>query len=237
MSKIPTIEQMLKAGMHFGHRTSKWHPKSAPFIFTQRHGVHIIDLVKSRELLAEALDFMQKLVQEGKVILFVGTKMQAKKAIKNLAEETEMPYVVEKWMGGCLTNFLVIKKMIKKYNDYIRDKNAGKLDRYTKKERTDLEKEMTKLELKVGGLTNLNKTPDALFIWDIINEKTAVLEAKKKNIPIIAICDTNTNPTGINYPIPSNDDATKTIKLLTNTIKENILEAKANKGKTETTSK
>jgi small subunit ribosomal protein S2 len=237
MSKIPTIEQMLKAGMHFGHRTSKWHPKAAPFIFTKRHGVHIIDLVKSRVLLVEAIEFMQKLAQEGKVILFVGTKMQAKKSIKSLAEETGMPYVTEKWMGGCLTNFLVIKKMIKKYNDYIRDKNSGKLDKYTKKERLELEKEMNKLELKVGGLTNLNKTPDALFIWDIINEKTAVLEAKKKNVPIIAICDTNTNPSGINYPIPSNDDATKTIKLLTNTIKENILEAKANKNKIETPSK
>jgi len=237
MSKIPTIEQMLKAGMHFGHRTSKWHPKSEPFIFTKRHGVHIIDLVKSRVLLTEAIEFMQKLVQEGKVIMFVGTKMQAKKSIKNLAEEVGMPYVTEKWMGGCLTNFLVIKKMIKKYNDYIRDKNAGKLDKYIKKERTALEKEMTKLELKVGGLTNLNKVPDALFVWDILNEKTAILEAKKKNIPVIAICDTNTNPTSINYPIPSNDDATKTIKLLTDTIKENLLEAKANKKAPELISK
>lgn len=220
---------MLKAGMHFGHRTSKWHPKAEPFIFTKRHGVHIIDLVKSRVLLSEALEFMEKLIQEGKVIMFVGTKMQAKKAIKELAEELSMPHVTEKWMGGCLTNFSVIKKMIKKYNDYIRDKQTGKLNKYTKKERLELEKEMTKLELKVGGLRNMTKVPDALFVWDINNEKTAVLEAKKKNIPIVAICDTNVNPTGINYPIPSNDDATKTIKLLTNTIKENLLAAKAKK--------
>ena len=229
MSKIPTIEQMLKAGMHFGHRTSKWHPKAAPFIFTKRHGVHIIDLVKSREMLIEAMAFMEKFIQEGKIILFVGTKMQAKKAIKSLAEETGMPYVTEKWMGGCLTNFLVIKKMVKKYNDYLRDKSSGKLDKYVKKEKVSIEKEMTKLELKVGGIKDMNRVPDALFVWDINNEKTAILEARKKNIPVIAICDTNTNPSEINYPIPSNDDATKTIKLLTNTIKENLLEAKANK--------
>ncbi len=229
MSQIPTIEQMLKAGMHFGHRTSKWHPKAAPFIFTKRHGVHIIDLVQSRKMLIEAMAFMEKFVQEGKVILFVGTKMQAKKAIKSLAEETGMPYVTEKWMGGCLTNFLVIKKMVKKYNDYLRDKSSGKLDKYVKKEKVSIEKEMTKLELKVGGIKDMNRIPDALFVWDINNEKTAILEARKKNIPVIAICDTNTNPSEINYPIPSNDDATKTIKLLTNTIKENLLEAKANK--------
>ncbi len=226
MSTIPTIEQMLKAGMHFGHRTSKWHPKCAPFIFDARNGVHIIDLVKSRKMLKAALEFMQKSVSDGKIIMFVGTKIQAKKVIEKIAKECEMPYVHEKWMGGCLTNFLVIKKVIKKYNDLTRDKAAGKLEKYTKKERVDIDKDLAKLKLKVGGLANLNRLPDALFVWDINEEKTAVTEAKKKNIPIIAVCDTNANPQNINYVIPANDDATKTIKLILNTVRDAIVEAR-----------
>ncbi len=226
MAKIPTIEEMLKAGMHFGHRTSKWHPKMEPFIFTQRNGVHIIDLVKSRQKLAEAVDFITKFTKEGKTILFVGTKMQVKKPLKNLAKELKMPYVVDKWMGGTLTNFLVIKKLIKKYKDLLSDQNSGKLTKYTKKERLNFEREIKKLEMKVGGLTDLNKLPDAIFIWDIKTERTALTEAKKKNIPVIAICDTNVNPTGIQYVIPANDDATKTIKLVIRTIREAVLEDK-----------
>ncbi len=226
MSNIPSIEQMLKAGMHFGHRTSRWHPKMAPYIFTNRNGVHIIDLVKSRKMLGEALDFMEKFAVEGKIILFVGTKMQVKKSIQKLADETGMPYIKEKWMGGCLTNFPVIKKMIKKYKDLIYDKQTGRLERYTKKERLNMDREIAKLELKVGGLVNLTRLPDAIFVWDVKKEKTAVLEAVKKNIPIIAVCDTNANPTNINYPIPSNDDATKTIKLLVKTISEALVKAK-----------
>ena len=226
MATIPTIEQMLKAGMHFGHRTSKWHPKMEPFIFTQRNNVHIINLVKTKKMLGAALEFIKKFSAEGKIILFVGTKMQVKKSIQNLAKETNMPYVTEKWLGGCLTNFLVIKKLIKKYNDLTADKNSGKLERYTKKERLDFDREIAKLEIKVGGLTDLNRLPDAIFIWDIKKEKTAIAEAKRKNIPIIAVCDTNANPAGINYIIPANDDATKTIKMILGLIKETIKEGK-----------
>ena len=226
MLTIPTIEQMLKAGMHFGHRTSKWHPKMDPFIFDARNGVHIIDLIRSKKMLEEALDFIKKLVSDGKIIMFVGTKVQAKKIIEKTAQECEMPYVHEKWMGGCLTNFLVIKKVIKKYNDLTGDKAAGKLEKYTKKERVDIDKDLAKLKLKVGGLTKLNRLPDALFVWDINEEKTAVTEAKKKNIPIIAVCDTNVNPKNISYIIPANDDAAKTIKLILNTVKDAIIEAK-----------
>lgn len=227
MANIPTIEEMLKAGMHFGHRTSKWHPKMAAYIFGSRNGIHILDLAKSSKMLVEALEFMKKFAAEGKVILFVGTKMQVKGPMKSMAEEIGMPYITEKWLGGCLTNFTVIKKMIKKYKDLLEDKNTGRLNRYTKKERLEFDREIHKLELKVGGLVNLNKLPDAIFIWDAKLEKTAVNESRAKNVPIIAICDTNTNPEGINYIIPSNDDATKTIKLLLNTIKEAILEGKA----------
>jgi small subunit ribosomal protein S2 len=237
MSNIPTIEEMLKAGMHFGHRTSKWHPKMEPFIFTKRNGVHIIDLVKSRQMLAEALDFMKKFAQEGKIILFVGTKMQVKKNLKKMAEEAGMPYVEEKWLGGTLTNFPVIKKMIKKYKDLLSDKQTGRLSRYTKKEQLEFDRETARLRMRVGGMADMARLPDAIFIWDIKTEKTAVQEAKKRNIPIIAICDTNVNPTDINYPIPSNDDATKTVKMLIDCIGEAIKEGKKEKEavKTSTT--
>ena len=227
--KIPSIEEMLKAGMHFGHRTSRWHPKMEPFIFGARKGVYIIDLEKSRVKLEAALKFMQKLVQEGKLILFVGTKNQVKGPLKKMAEEINMPYVVGKWLGGFLTNFLIIKKSVKKYQKLLEDKKAGKLDKYTKKEQLNFDRDIKKLEFRVGGLVNLNKVPDAIFVWDVKKEKTATVEAKKKNIPVIAVCDTNVNPENINYIIPSNDDATKTIKLILSSVKEAILEAKKEK--------
>jgi len=229
MKTIPTIEEMLKAGMHFGHQTSKWHPKMKQFIFTERNGVHIIDLMQSKKMLEVALEFIKKFSQEGKSILFVGTKMQVKNTMKAVAEEADMPYITEKWLGGTLTNFLVIKRMIRKYQDLQKDKQAGKLEKYTKKEQLEFDREIKKLELKVGGLTTLVKLPDALFIWDLKKEKTAVLEAQKKNIPIIAVCDTNVDPEGINYPIPSNDDATKTIKLVLSTVGAAIKEGKDSK--------
>jgi small subunit ribosomal protein S2 len=191
--------------------------------------VYIIDLIKARKMLISALDFIKKFSAEGKMILLVGTKMQAKKPIKKLSQETGLPYVCEKWMGGCLTNFGVIKKLIKKYQDLLVDKSAGKLDKYTKKERLDFDREIAKLEMKVGGLVNLNRLPDAIFIWDIKKEKTAVAEARKKNIPIIAVCDTNVDPTGINYVIPANDDASKTIKLILGLFKEAVEEGEKEK--------
>ncbi len=226
MTKIPTIEEMLKAGMHFGHRTSKWHPKMDPFIFGQRNNIHIIDLIKTRKMLMEALDFIKKNAGEGKNILLVGTKTQAKKTVKKVGEETGMPYIAEKWLGGCLTNFSVISKSIKKYNDLIQKKQDGQLSKYTKKEQLEFDREIDKLELRVGGMAKLTKVPDAIFIWDIKKEKTALSEARKRNIPIIAICDTNVNPGGIDYVIPSNDDATKTIKLILNLVKEAIEEGR-----------
>jgi len=232
MIKIPSIEEMLKAGLHFGHRTSKWHPKMEPFIFTSRNGIHILDLIKTREKLELALDFISKTVEQGKVILFVGTKAQVKKPLKSAAEEVDMPYVSGKWLGGLLTNFNVIKRSIKKYQDLLEKKKTGKLDKYTKKERLDFDREILKLEEKVGGLVNLTKLPDVLFVWDVKKEKTAIVEAKKKNIPLVAVCDTNTNPKDINYIIPANDDATKGVKLILKLVKETIAEAKKKNSKT-----
>ncbi len=231
MTKIPTIEQMLKAGMHFGHRASKWHPKMKPFIFTSRKGVHIIDLVKTRKHLEKALDFIKQAAKDGQSILFVGTKTQVKEPLKKMAKEANVPYVVERWLGGCLTNFFVIKKSIKKYQDLLEKKQAGKLDRYTKKEQLDFDREISRLETNLGGLVSLTKIPEAIFIWDIKNEKTALQEAKKMGIKIIAVCDTNVNPTGIDYVIPANDDASKGIRLVLNSVKEAIEEGRVEKDK------
>ena len=217
---------MLGAGMHFGHRTNRWHPKMKPFIFTAKNGLYIIDLRKSREKLKEALEFIQKLVKEDKKILFVGTKSQVSEPMKKMAIESKQAYVVGKWLGGYITNFLVIKKSVKKYLDLTEKKAAGKLEKYTKKERLDFDREIKKLEVRVAGLVSLNKTPDALFVWDIKEEETAVREAIQKNIPIIAVCDTNVNPELANYPIPANDDSTKTIDLILGAIKDAILSAK-----------
>ena len=219
---------MLKAGMHFGHRTNRWHPKMKQFIFTSKNGIYIIDLRKTQEKLKEALEFISKMVGEGKSILFVGTKSQVSAPLKKMAEESGQAYVVGKWLGGYLTNFLVIKKSVKKYLDLIEKREAGKLEKYTKKERLDFDREIKKLETRVAGLVSLNKLPDALFVWDIKEEETAIREAQQKNIPIIAICDTNVNPEEVTYPIPANDDSTKTISLILDSIKETILEAKKN---------
>jgi len=226
MVKVPSLEDMLKAGMHFGHRTNRWHPKMKPFIFTSKNGIYIIDLRRSQEKMQEALEFIAKLVSEGKNILFVGTKNQVAGPLKKMALEVNQPYIVGKWLGGFLTNFAVVKKSIKKYLDLVEKKEAGKLDKYTKKERLEFDREIKKLEMRVGGLASLTKLPDALFIWDIKEEETAMREANQKNIPIIAICDTNVNPDEVNYPIPANDDATKTIKLVLEAVKDAVLEGR-----------
>ena len=232
MVKIPTLEEMLKAGMHFGHRTSKWHPKMEPFIFGSRKGVHIIDLRKTQAMLGVALEYLKKQAAEGKTILLVGTKMQVKNTLKKTAEEAGVPYVSSKWLGGFLTNFPIIRNLIRKFKDLSEKRAGGKLDKYTKKERLDFDRQITKLETNVGGLVSLTKTPDIIFIWDIKKEKTAFTEALKKKIPVVAVCDTNVNPDGVKYIIPANDDASKGIKLVMNLVKEAILE-----GKTEGQSK
>ena len=229
MKNIPSIEEMFKAGAHFGHRTNRWHPKMKPFIFGSKKGVYLIDLTKTQEMLEKALEYMAKLVKEDKTILFVGTKNQVKKPLKAMAEETNQSYIVGKWLGGYLTNFAVVRRSIKKYQDLLSQKELGKLDKYTKKEQLNIDREIKRLEARVGGLANLTKLPDALFIWDLNKEETAVAEARKKHIPIIGICDTNVNPELVDYPIPANDDASKTVKIILEAVKATILEAKSSK--------
>lgn len=230
MTKLPAIEDMLKAGMHFGHRTSRWHPQMKPYIFGERLGVHIIDLAKSRDLLGRALDFMVSITARGGKVLFVGTKAQVKGLLKKTIKEVDMPYVSEHWLGGTLTNFSVIKKNIKKYKDLLEKQGLGKLAKYTKKEQLQFSRQIAKLELAVGGLVDLNNLPEAIFIWDIKTEKTALAEAKKKRIPIIAVCDTNVDPTGVDYVIPANDDASRAIKLVFDLIKEAITDGRLQAG-------
>lgn len=224
--KLPSVEEMMVAGMHFGHRTNRWHPKMKPFIFADKKGVYIIDLRKSQDQLATALDFMAQLIGEGKSVLFVGTKNQVKGPLKAMAKAINQPYIVGKWLGGFLTNFAMVKKSVQKYKELVSDKESGRLDRYTKKERSDFDREIKKLEERVGGLTSVSKLPDALFVWDIKEEETAVKEARVKNIPVIAICDTNVDPGLVNYPIAGNDDSTKTIALITETIRQNLSQIK-----------
>ncbi|WKZ24959.1 MAG: 30S ribosomal protein S2 [Patescibacteria group bacterium] len=221
----PSVADMLEAGMHFGHRTSKWHPKMKPYIFEARKGIHIINLDISREKFQTALDFISQSVAQGKNILLVGTKQQVKQKIQELAEEVGMPYVNQRWLGGTLTNFNVIKNSIRTFRDLTEDQAAGKLEKYTKKEQLQFNRKITKLSKLVGGLSTLNRVPDIIFIWDIKQEKTALTEAKKRGLPIVAICDTNVNPDGIDYIIPGNDDASKTVDLVLAAIKGAIKEA------------
>lgn len=225
-AKTLSVGQMLEAGMHFGHRTFKWHPKMKPYIFEARKGIHIINLEKTKAALDEALAFIAKLAADNRTILFVGTKNQVKDPLENAAKAMGMPYVSQHWLGGSLTNFAIIKNSIRTYQDLLEKKESGKLERYTKKERLQFDRQIAKLSQTVGGLVGLNRAPDAIFIWDIKHEATALAEAKKKRVPIIAVCDTNVNPDGIDYVIPANDDASKAVSLVMDLIQEAVLEAK-----------
>jgi len=226
MTKVPEVLELLKSGVHFGHQVFRWHPKMEKYIFGARNNVHIIDLEKTQEQLAEAQKFIKQLVSGGKNILFLGTKRQVREILKKEADRCGMPYITERWIGGFLTNFAVVIKLTKKYNSLVKQRDAGELSKYTKKEQLNFEREIAKLESAVYGVKDLEKLPDAIFVWDVKTEKTAVAEAKVKKIPIIGICDTNTNPGGIDYVIPTNDDATKAIELIMKFIADSVLDSK-----------
>lgn len=225
MLEIPSSLEMMKAGVHFGHQQSKRHPKMAPYIFGVRNGVHIIDLEKTAANLQTALDFITRVAANGGKIVFIGTKYQAQEVVKKYAQECQMPFIVNRWLGGTLTNFSVVIKLVKKLKDLRARKDSGEWkEKYTKKEQQRLNKELTRLEEIVGGLENLDKLPAAVFILDLKKEKTAVREAKKKGVPIIGLGDTNINPTGVNYLIPANDDGVKSIELITCLVAEAVKE-------------
>ena len=218
---------MLKAGVHFGHKKSKKHPKMDEYVFGIRNGISIIDLSKTKGKLAEAADFARKISEKDGIVLFVGTKRQASKIIEAAAQKCDMPYVSERWLGGTFTNFEKILIGKKRLESLIEEKENGELARkYTKKEVREIEREMKRLDMKFGGIKKVNRIPDAVFVVDIIEEETAILEALAKKVPVIAITDTNTNPSHISYPIPANDDAIRSIELITNVIADAIIEGK-----------
>lgn len=225
--KIPM--EMLKAGVHFGHKTTKWNPKMEPFIFGVRNNIHIIDLEKTIAALNGAIDFIGKISALGGTIVFVGTKKQVRNLVKEAAEKINMPYVVNRWIGGLFTNYGIIAKQIKLMEDLEKGYKSGEFDKYTKKEKLNIEKKIEKLNQKFGGLRNLKKMPDAIFITDINEDKIAVLEARAKNIPIIALADTNTDPTLVTYPIPANDDALSSVKLIVDKLTDEFGKRKATK--------
>ena len=189
------IEEMAQLGVYFGHRTSRVHPKMKPYLFGARNGVHIIDLEKTAEKLKEALNFIQQLISENKVLLLVGTKIQAKDLVKSTAEECGLPYVSKRWLGGTFTNFETIKKRIDYFKSLEKKKTEGEFEKYTKKERADIDKELRDLELKVGGIKNLIQLPEAIFVLDMKKDGLAIKEAKRKGVKVIALADTNSDPT------------------------------------------
>lgn len=229
MTQNKKLLEMLQAGMHFGHLKSKWHPKMKPFIFTTRNSISIINLEETQKMLEKAIEFVSKQAAAGNTILFVGTKKQAQDTIKKYAQECGMPYVIERWLGGTFTNFAVVSKVIKKFNDMKRKQKTGEFEKYTKKEQLDLSREIERLEKLVGGIAELNRVPDVMFVVDIKKEKTAVVEAKKRGVKVVAICDTNVNPENVDYVIPANDDASKSIEIITKTICEAVKQGKQKK--------
>ena len=218
------MKQLLEAGVHFGHQTRRWNPKMARFIFTERNGIYIIDLQKTVQKMDEAYNFVRDLAAEGGKILFVGTKKQAQESIKNEAERCNQFYVNERWLGGMLTNFQTIEKRVKRLKTLEKQAEDGTFDVLPKKEVTILKHEMEKLQKYLGGIKDMKKLPDALFVIDPKKEEIAVSEARKLNIPIIATVDTNCDPDLIDYPIPANDDAIRAVKLLTGKIADAVLE-------------
>lgn len=216
MSHAIDIRELFAAGAHFGHKTSRWHPKMAPYIHSKREGSHVIDLVHTVEKLNEATTFVEKAVAEGKQVLFVGTKKQSQDAIKKAAEETRMPYVCERWLGGMLTNRNTIGSRVKYLKRLEEDMASGKLaSKYSKLEVQRFQEEIDQMNYLYGGIKSLHARPGAVFVTDILHDANAVREALKLRIPVVAIVDTNADPSAINYPIPANDDAIKTITLIT----------------------
>ncbi len=217
------IEEMAKAGLHLGHRASKTHPKMLPFIFGMRNTIHVIDLEKTKQKFLEVLEFIENCVKEKKTILFVGTKPQVRDLIKSLATEFSFPYVIYKWIGGTFTNFPEIKKRVEYLKELENKKNSPDWEKYTKKERKEMEEEMKKLEEKFGGLKNLEDLPEVVFICDLVKEALAAKEAKRKKIKVVAISDTNANPEMADYFIPANDDAISSVKYILEKVREAIL--------------
>ncbi len=222
---VISMKQLLEAGVHFGHQTRRWNPKMAPYIYTERNGIYIIDLQKTVGLIDDAFDAVGDIAAQGGTILFVGTKKQAQEAIKTEAERCGMYYVNERWLGGMLTNFRTIQSRIKRLKDIEKMEEDGTFDVLPKKEVIDIKKEQEKLEKNLGGIKEMKKIPDAIFVVDPKKEKICVQEAHKLGITLIGICDTNCDPEELDYVIPGNDDAIRAVKLIVAKMADAVIEA------------
>lgn len=233
--KDEQIKELLDAGVHFGHLTRKWHPNMAPYIFMERNGIHIIDLYKTVAKLDQANEALRKIAASGRKVLFVATKKQAKDIVSELAKEVNMPYITERWPGGMLTNFVTIRKAVKKMTGIDKMKTDGTFDTLSKRERLQVDRQRAKLEKNLGSIADMSRLPGALFVVDIMREHIAIAEAQKLGIPIFAIVDTNSNPKEVDFAIPGNDDASKSINVLTrkvvDAIKGGLSERKDDKDK------
>ncbi|MBP5436192.1 30S ribosomal protein S2 [bacterium] len=221
---MPELREMMKAGAHFGHQKQRWNPKMAPYIFTERNNIHIINLQKTMELIEEAKKFVRNLGMNGETLFLVGTKRQAQEVIKEEAEKADIPYVNYRWLGGMLTNFVTINQSVKKLQKFDEILNTEKRRLYKKKELADIDKRKVKLEKNLSGILKMEKMPGALFVVDPMKEHLAVHEAKKLGIPIVAIIDTNGNPDNVDYLIPANDDGMRCIQLITSDIVDAYIE-------------
>lgn len=224
--KLPTAQELLEAGVHFGHKKSRWHPKMEQYIFGIRNDVHIFDLEKTLAKIEQALIFMKGVLMRGGWILFVGTKPAAKSIVKEAAKELEMPYVSERWLGGTLTNFKTVIKRLQYLKNLEEEEKTGVWEKYVKKEKLQLQKKMAKLNKQLEGIKNLIRLPEAVFVADIKVDNIALREAKRVGIPVVAICDTNVDPSLVDYVIPANDDATPALKIIINAIVQNLKEVK-----------
>jgi len=225
--KIPSTEEMLEAGVHFGHPVSKWHPKAESYIYTAKNGVHIINLAKTTKALEEIMKKVSEAVANGEEIMFVSTKKQSKEITKKAAERCEMPYVTERWLGGTFTNFGTLLKSIKKLNKLESDKATGEFSKYTKKEVVVLNRLIEKLNRNLGGIKNIKRLPAMVFVTDLKTQETTILEAHTKKVPVIGICDTNVNPEMVDYCLPANDDAIKSLDMIINLIADAVLDGKS----------
>ena len=226
MSLDISMKALLESGVHFGHRTNRWDPRMKPYIFTERNGIHIIDLQQTVQRLSIAYDVVRQTVADGGTILFVGTKRQAQETIQTEAERCGMPYVIERWLPGTLTNWMTIHQRIMELERLEKMRDSGEIDRLVKKEGLMIERKIKRLLFHLSGIRHMNGVPDLVFVVDITREDTAVHEANLKKIPIVAMVDTNCNPNNIDYLIPGNDDAIRAIKLMTSTIANAVLEGK-----------
>ena len=223
---VVAMKQLLEAGVHFGHQTRRWNPKMAEYIFQARNGIHIIDLQKSSKKLDEAYDFLKNQAEEGKTVLFVGTKKQAQECAKEAAEKCGMYYVNQRWLGGTLTNFKTIRNRIKRLTDIEKMQEDGTFEVLPKKEVILLKKEMEKLEKNLGGIKEMTEIPGVMFVVDLNKEKIAILEARKLGIPVIGLVDTNCNPEDVDYAIPGNDDAIRAVKLIMDVMANAVIEGR-----------